>query len=97
MGFLGTPSLYVWDCSAAGHIISAFRKFAEQRDAEMEAAENPPNPSRPKFRDCIHLAACRADEVLPMNPDLPADLFTSCLTTPIDMALRIFILQNPNF
>lgn len=29
-----------------------------------------------------------------MNPNLPADLFTSCLTTPIDIALRWFILQN---
>jgi regulatory associated protein of mTOR len=95
MGYLGTPCLYVWDCSAAGHIISAFKKFADQRDTEAASAENPPNPPRPKFRDCIHLAACRAEETLPMNPDLPADLFTSCLTTPIDMALRIFILQNP--
>lgn len=95
MGYLGTPCLYVWDCSAAGHIITAFKKFADQRDAEIAAAENAPNPPRPKFRDCIHLAACRAEEVLPMNPDLPADLFTSCLTTPIDIALRVFILQNP--
>lgn len=95
MGYLGTPCLYVWDCSAAGRIVTAFQKFADQRDAEVASAENAPNPPRPKFRDCIHLAACRADEVLPMNPDLPADLFTSCLTTPIDIALRIFILQNP--
>ncbi|KAJ8928348.1 hypothetical protein NQ314_019078 [Rhamnusium bicolor] len=32
-------------------------------------------------------------EVLPMNPDLPADLFTACLTTPIKVALRWFVLQ----
>ena len=96
MGWLGTPCLYVWDCSAAGHIINAFKKFADQRDAEIRnSAENVPNPPRLPFRDCIHLAACGADQVLPMNPDLPADLFTSCLTTPIDIALRVFILQNP--
>lgn len=29
-----------------------------------------------------------------MNPDLPADLFTSCLTTPIRVALRWYILQS---
>lgn len=29
-----------------------------------------------------------------MNPELPADLFTSCLTTPIKMALRWFVMQN---
>lgn len=30
-----------------------------------------------------------------MNPDLPADVFTSCLTTPIKMALRWFISNSP--
>jgi regulatory associated protein of mTOR len=92
MGYLGTPCLYVWDCSAAGHIIDAFKRFAEQRDTEAAALDNAP---KTMYIDCIHLAACQADETLPLNPDLPADLFTSCLTTPIDMALRVFILRNP--
>ena len=43
----------------------------------------------------IQLAACQANEVLPMSPDLPADLFTACLTTPIMMALRWFVISNP--
>lgn len=34
-------------------------------------------------RESILLAACGAGEVLPQNPDLPADVFTACLTTPI--------------
>ena len=46
-------------------------------------------------RDYIVLCPTSADESLPMNPELPADLFTSCLTTPIPIALRWFILQNP--
>lgn len=29
-----------------------------------------------------------------MSPELPADLFTSCLTTPVQMALRWFVLQG---
>lgn len=29
-----------------------------------------------------------------MNPDLPADIFTSCLTTPIKIALRWFVMQT---
>lgn len=36
----------------------------------------------------ILLCACGINEILPLNPELPADLFTSCLTTPIKMALR---------
>ena len=39
-------------------------------------------------RNCIQLAACGSDQLLPMSPDLPADLFTACLTTPIKVALR---------
>jgi regulator-associated protein of mTOR len=26
-----------------------------------------------------------------MNPDLPADLFTACLTTPIEVAFRWYV------
>ena len=48
----------------------------------------------PDYESCFHLAACEAHQVLPMQPDLPADLFTSCLTTPIKMALRWFIQKN---
>jgi regulator-associated protein of mTOR len=44
----------------------------------------------PAMRDCILLAACGAHEILPQNADLPADIFTSCLTTPIKIALRWF-------
>ena len=39
-------------------------------------------------KNTILLAACGNNELLPQNPELPADLFTSCLTTPIRMALR---------
>lgn len=48
----------------------------------------------PNYENCFHLAACEANQMLPMQPDLPADLFTSCLTTPIKMALRWFIQKN---
>ena len=42
----------------------------------------------------IQLAACLAPEQLPMNLDLPADLFTSCLTSPMDMALRWHVISH---
>jgi regulator-associated protein of mTOR len=32
---------------------------------------------------------------LPMSPDLPADLLTCCLTTPIEIALRWIVIHNP--
>lgn len=52
-------------------------------------------PYNPQLYDtCIQLGACQADEILPMNPALPADLFTCCITTPVDIAIRWFLIQN---
>lgn len=42
----------------------------------------------------ILLGASSETELLPMNQELPADLFTSCLTTPIKIALRWYVLQK---
>ena len=99
--WVSAPGLWVWDCSSAGGIVKGFldtteKRIAKQQDDLMREADNA-QPQQPitKWEDCIHLAACRQGEVLPTNPDLPADLFTSCLTTPILMAVRFFILQNP--
>ncbi|KAJ3276836.1 hypothetical protein HDV01_002891 [Terramyces sp. JEL0728] len=84
----------------AGHILNAFNRFAAQRDAEMANHLNNTNldgmaaPYTP-LSQCIQLAACQAYQTLPMSPDLPADLFTACLTTPIEIALRWFVLSNP--
>ena len=39
------------------------------------------------MREVILLAACGAGEVLPQSPDLPADVFTACLTTPIKASI----------
>jgi WD40 repeat protein len=47
-------------------------------------------------RDTIVLCPCSENEFLPMHPDYPADIFTSCLTTPIPMALRWFVRRNPS-
>ncbi|KAL5035995.1 Target of rapamycin complex 1 subunit kog1 [Batrachochytrium dendrobatidis] len=125
--WLGSPCIFVYDCSNAGNILVAFDKFATQRDWEMmrdaksaeaangsavsgtnATAENgssgiastetpsltPPSPPYTPLKECIQLAACQPHEILPTSPDLPADLFTCCLTTPIEIALRWFVLHN---
>ena len=94
--WLGAPSLFVFDCSDGGSIIANFIKFADKHQADsIEQRRKDPNSEVMDFSDCILLAACRDKENLPTNPHLPADVFTSCLTTPIEMAVRFFILQNP--
>jgi regulatory associated protein of mTOR len=103
--WLGSPSIFVWDCNAAGLIVKTFQHFAEQRRAELERSSNrapgtpatpgsPGSPGGPIGDDYIHLASCGPNEILPTNPNLPADVFTSCLTTPIKIALKWFVSQT---
>jgi regulator-associated protein of mTOR len=94
--WVGAPSIFVWDCAEAGLIIQNFLKMSDKHQAEnAELLRRDPTAEVTDYSDCIHLAACQEKENLPSNPDLPADVFTSCLTTPIPMAVRFFILQNP--
>lgn len=94
--WLAGPSLFVFDVSHAGNIVQNFHTFVEKHEKEnIEAKKRDPNAVVQNYGDCILLAACQKNESLPTNPDLPADLFTCCLTTPIEIALRFFILQNP--
>ncbi|XWS22111.1 hypothetical protein CRYUN_Cryun29cG0006600 [Craigia yunnanensis] len=82
--WLRTPSIYVFDCSAAGMIVNAFIELLDC------GTSNYPGSAR----DCILLAACEAHETLPQSAEFPADVFTSCLTTPIKMALRWFCTRS---
>uniref|UniRef100_A0A8L8JZU0 Raptor_N domain-containing protein n=1 Tax=Heligmosomoides polygyrus TaxID=6339 RepID=A0A8L8JZU0_HELPZ len=98
------PSIYVWDCSSAETIVNWFMQVVASTsisgariNSHMTAdqqAESLKFQRRPKFRDCIQLAACREDERLPTNPDLPADLFTSCLTTPIHTSILWYLIKS---
>ena len=94
--WLEAPSLLVYDCSDAGLIIENYNRFVDRHVSDQaEMLRRDPSISVKHFADCIHLAACRSGETLPTNPMLPADLFTSCLTTPIEIAVRFFVMQNP--
>ncbi|CAK5280818.1 unnamed protein product [Mycena citricolor] len=92
--WLGSPAIYIWDCSAAGHLLSNFNTFAERRDLDARVMHGGPLDGSQPFTHSLQLAACAAYEQLPSCPELPADLFTSCLTSPIDMALRYFIMHH---
>lgn len=105
--WLGAPVIYAFDCHAAGHIVNNFHRFVEKRKADeaQEAAQNPAQANTngngkstipaAAYENCILLASCREDEVLPMHPDLPADLFTCCISSPIEIAVRWFVMQSP--
>jgi regulator-associated protein of mTOR len=96
---LQEPAIYILDCSGAGILIPSFVDF----DITADTVTPPHRPglspaSMHRYRPAtdgstIVLAACRGSETLPMNPQYPADIFTACLTTPIQIALRWFILS----
>ena len=94
--WMGSPSIYVYDCNNAGIIVESFKNFADQHEREHQEQVRAGAgaglgegelPAPPSLRNCIQLAACSRDQLLPMNPELPADLFTSCLTTPIKVVI----------
>lgn len=94
--WLQAPTFFVWDCSDAGNILSNFHRFVQKHEEEeAAAAAKDPNYHPVSYQPYMHLAACGIKENLPTNPLLPADVFTCCLTTPIEMALWFFVLQNP--
>lgn len=95
--WLGAPVIFVYDCNSAGNIVHNFKKFVQKRiddDNEGNHDVAAPQPTA-AYLDLIQLAACRSNELLPMSPDLPADLFTCCLTCPIDISIKWFIMQLP--
>jgi len=81
---IGKPSLVVLDCNGAGALLP----FLTSNDDEE-------THSNGSLKSVIVLCPTSESETLPTNPELPADLFTSCLTTPIAIALRWFVRQNP--
>ena len=85
---------YVFDCSGAGTLLPKIRMEATNSRRDI-GNSNDNEEQRMKSRDVICFAACSADQQLPLNPAVPADVFTACLTTPIKMALRWFMYRNP--
>ncbi|CAJ0583207.1 unnamed protein product, partial [Mesorhabditis spiculigera] len=67
--------------------ITSSTTYVEQ--AKLYGFHKPPN-----FMECVHMASCGGDERLPLDPRLPADLFTSCLTTPIQTSILWYMIKK---
>jgi regulator-associated protein of mTOR len=75
---------------AAGRDALGVAAVASRADATMGGAM----PLGAGMSEVILLAACGADETLPQSAELPADVFSACLTTPIKIALRWFCSRS---
>merc|ERR1719204_2830030 len=64
----------------------------EKKEAWKNNCRDAPEP---RFEEeCLHLAACGKNQMLPQNPEMPADLYTSCLTTTVKTALHYWFHQQ---
>lgn len=57
--WMGSPSIFVYDCSNAGIIVKSFKQFALQREQELEVS----GPREPWSRH---------KPTLPLRADIPA-------------------------
>ncbi|KAJ6249760.1 regulatory-associated protein of mtor [Anaeramoeba flamelloides] len=69
-------------------------KTATLNDYKNKKKQNEKENKSQKPIKTIALFSCLAYEYLPTDPNMPADLFTSCLTTPIKTALRWHICSK---
>ncbi|QPG76569.1 hypothetical protein FOA43_003960 [Brettanomyces nanus] len=95
--WIGAPCIFVVDTSAAGNVIENSKKFIQKRidDEANHRGDNAVPSSVSSYIESLQLGACQSNETLPMNPDLPADLFTCCLTSPIETSVKWFVLSSP--
>ena len=102
---LGIPSILVVDANGAGNVIPAFAKahaaldkygdVSQLASKEFHNALENTRLENFDFRKFLVFASCGKHETLPTNAGLPADLFTSCMTTPVQTALRVYVHQYP--
>lgn len=95
--WLSDPAVYVLDCSGAAvlipHLVESVSIRANGGNYSTEEFSTMHSGQMQPDGPTIVFAACKENEVLPMNPMYPADMFTACLTTPVTIAIRWFILQ----
>jgi len=102
--WIGAPGVYVFDCASAGNIMDYCLEHTDHGNnggsnaAPVAEGNTGPPPKKEDLspqaetveamKSFIMLGACGANALLPQQHELPADLFTSCLTTPIRVALK---------
>ena len=105
--YLGYPHIIVMDCASAGTVLARILSLIRKEEESSGQRYRPPGSATshggdlstaPTTRhDTYFLGACADGEALPTHPLLPNDIFTSCLTTPIETAVLWFCIQHRRF
>lgn len=81
---LQPPTWYIFDCSNAAVAIEAFERASSLPDRDRSF-----NP-----KDWVCICASDVGEELPQDPRLPCDFLTSCILSPVKIAMICHILQH---
>jgi regulator-associated protein of mTOR len=96
--WLGRPAVFVLDCPHAGRVVRALAEHvaASPHSPQGQGAQGQGPRGQGQGQGdvggswpLIALGATHADERLPCSSSFPADVFTACLTRPLEMALRL--------
>ena len=92
---LKAPSWFIFDCSNAAAPMSTLEKISNQKSVEepQQSVSNIYMNRTIDWKDWFCLCATDFDEELPIDPHLPKDFLTSCLLTPVTMAVVCHTIQ----
>ena len=83
---LKPPTWFIFDCSNAAAVISTFRETARLKKKDKQGGID--------WDDWFCICATDKNENLPSDPRMPRDFLTSCILTPVKMAIICHILQH---
>ncbi|OHT13560.1 hypothetical protein TRFO_03309 [Tritrichomonas foetus] len=92
---LKAPAWFIFDCSNAAAALSTLEKTAAFKStSEQSHINSDPYMNRAiDWKDWFCLCATDVNEELPIDPHLPRDFLTSCLLTPVTMAIVCHTIQ----
>lgn len=91
---LKPPAWLIFDCSNAGSILKTLEKTATEKINSISEKNNASNYVRPiDWKDWFCICATDVNEDLPIDPHIPRDFLTSCLLSPVKMAVICHIIQ----
>ena len=80
LNWVGLPAVFILDVRRAGHILDGLLKEISNNGLNID--------------DFIALLPCGSMSDLPSNPNFPADILTSALTTPIQLVIKWHCYQS---
>lgn len=91
---LKTPAWLIFDCSNASSILTALEEITSSKtNSQHKSSPHSYNSRKIDWEDWFLICATDTNEDLPIDPHIPRDFLTSCILTPVKMAVICHIIQ----